>query len=63
MGNFLAGIQYPIFAGLGALLGLFVGVPILAALGFIWPSLWGAWLFTPVALGAVAGFIFAGFLK
>lgn len=55
MGNFLA--------GLGALLGLFVGVPILAALGFIWPSLWGAWLFTPVALGAVAGFIFAGFLK
>lgn len=63
MGNFLDGIQYPIFAGLGALLGLIVGVPILAVLGFIWPALWGAWLFSPVAVGAVIGFIFAGFLR
>lgn len=63
MGNFLDGIQYPIFAGLGALGGLAIGVPILALLGFIWPALWGAWLFSPVAIGAVAGFTFAGFIK
>lgn len=63
MGNFLEGIQYPIFAGLGALIGLVIGVPLLAALGFIWPALWGAWLFTPVAAGTVIGFIFAGMLK
>lgn len=63
MGNFLDGIQYPIFAGLGALIGLVIGVPLIAALGFIWPALWGVWLFAPVAAGAVIGFIFAGTLK
>jgi hypothetical protein len=63
MGNFLDGIQYPVMAGFGAVAGLVIGVPILAALGFIWPVLWGGWLFSPVAVGAVAGLVFAGFMK
>ena len=63
MGNFLDGIQYPIFAGLGALIGLFFGVPILGLLGIIWPALWGAWLFAPVAIGVLLGLISAGFMR
>jgi hypothetical protein len=63
MGNFLDGIQYPICAGLGACVGLFIGTPIMAALGLIWPALWGAWLFAPAAAGAVIGLIWASYIK
>lgn len=63
MGNFLDGIQYPILAGVGALLGLFIGAPVLALLGLIWPVLWGPWLLAPVAAGAVIGLILAGFAR
>ena len=58
-GGFLRGLEYPLFAGLGAIVGLFAGVPVFLALGFLFPALWGAWLFAPVAAGAVIGLIFA----
>lgn len=63
MRNFLDGIEYPIFAGVGALIGLVIGTPVLALLGFIFPALWGAWLFSPAAVGAVLGLIFAWRMK
>ena len=58
----LKGIEYLMFAGLGAIAGLAIGVPILTLLALIFPTLW-AWIFTPVALGAVAGLIFAAFIE
>jgi hypothetical protein len=63
MGSFIDFIKYPILAGVGALLGLFIGAPVLALLGLIWPVLWGAWLLAPVAAGAVIGLILAGFAR
>ena len=62
MGNFLQGLEYPMFAGLGALLMLFTATPILALLAIFFPALWG-WIFVPVAFGAVAGLIFARFIE
>ncbi len=56
------GIEYPMFAGLGALLMLFTVTPVLAFLAIWFPALW-AWVFVPVAVGAGFGFLFAVFLK
>lgn len=55
-------IEYPMFAGLGAIIGLAVGTPVLTLLALIFPTLW-AWIFAPVALGVVAGLIFAALIK
>lgn len=62
MGNFLQGLEYPMFAGLGALLMLFTATPVLAILAIFFPTLWG-WVFAPVAFGAVSGLIFARFIE
>lgn len=62
MGNFLQGLEYPMFAGLGALLMLFTATPVLALLAIFFPALWG-WIFVPVAFGAVAGLIVARFIE
>ncbi len=62
MGNFLKGIEYPIFAGVGALLMLFTASPCLALLALIFPALW-AWVFVPVAIGALFGLIVAFFIE
>ncbi len=61
MGNFLKGIEYPIFAGFGALLMLFTASPSLAILAIFFPVLWG-WVFVPVAVGALFGLIVAFFI-
>lgn len=58
----MRGIEYPMFAGLGALLMLFTVTPVLALLAIWFPALW-AWVFAPVAVGAGVGFVFAAFLK
>ena len=41
MGNFLKGIEYPMLAGIGALLMLFTVSPGLAVLALFFPVLWG----------------------
>lgn len=57
----MKGIQYPIFAGIGALIGLCVSAPVcLAAIFF--PSLW-AYAFAPVWIGAIIGFVWAAFVR
>lgn len=38
----LSGMEYFLFAGLGAIVGLAVCALILFPLSFIWPALWGA---------------------
>lgn len=55
----LNGIQYPIFAGVGALLGLFVSAPLCLVAIFI-PTLW-AYAFAPVWIGAIIGLVWAAF--
>lgn len=62
MGNFLKGIEYPIFAGLGALLGLFVGAPVMALLSLAIPGLW-AWSLVPCAIGALIGLVIAATIQ
>jgi len=61
-GDFLKGIEYPLFAGLGAILMMSTVSPILAALAFFFPVLWG-WVFVPVGVGAIVGLIAAVFIK
>lgn len=56
--SYLDGIEYPLLAGAGALLGLILGAPIVAVLALFWPALWG-WVFAPCAVGAVVGLILA----
>lgn len=58
----LRGIEYPLFAGLGALLMLFTATPGLAVLSLFFPALW-AWVFVPVGVGALVGLIFAFFIR
>lgn len=58
----MRGIEYPMFAGLGALVMLFTATPAIAVLALFFPVLWG-WVFAPVALGAVIGLIVAAFIK
>lgn len=58
----MRGIEYPMFAGLGALVMLFTATLAIAVLALFFPVLWG-WVFAPVALGAVIGLIVAAFIK
>jgi hypothetical protein len=58
----MRGIEYPMFAGLGALLMLFTVTPLVALFAIFWPVLWG-WVFAPVAIGAFVGMIVAVFVK
>lgn len=58
----MRGIEYPMFAGLGAILMLCTATPTLALLALFFPFLWG-WVFVPVGVGAIAGLIFAALLK
>jgi hypothetical protein len=58
----LDGIEYVLFAGVGALAMLFTVTPVLALLAIWFPALW-AWAFVPVGVGALAGFIFAAVCK
>lgn len=58
----LRGIEFLMFAGLGALAMLFTVTPILAVTAFFIPALW-PWVFVPVGVGAIGGFLFAAVLK
>lgn len=58
----MRGIEYPMFAGLGALVMLCTVTPVLAVLAIFFPVLWG-WVFVPVGFGAFAGLIAAVFIK
>ncbi|MBL9048479.1 MAG: hypothetical protein JNK19_00015 [Tabrizicola sp.] len=58
----MRGIEYPIFAGLGAILMLCTVTPVLTVLAIFFPVLWG-WVFVPVGLGAFVGMIVAVFIK
>ena len=58
----LRGIEYLMFAGLGALVMLCTATPLLAVLALFFPVLWG-WVFAPVAFGAFVGMIAAVFIK
>ena len=58
----MRGIEYLMFAGLGALLMLFTVTPVLAFLAIWFPALW-AWVFVPVAIGAGVGFVVAVVVK
>lgn len=62
MHNILQGIEYPMLAGLGAIVMLATATPILAVLALFFPVLWG-WVFVPVGVGAIAGLIAAVFVK
>jgi len=50
----LDGIQYFLFAGLGAIIGLVVCVGVLLPLSLIWPAVWSA------AIWVLGGFTVAG---
>ena len=58
----LRGIEYPMFAGLGAIVMLCTATPVLAIFAIWFPALW-AWVFAPIAFGAVAGLIAATVIK
>ena len=55
------GIQYPFMAGCGALLGLLVSL-LLCVVAIFVPSLW-PYVLAPVGVGAVIGFVWAGFIR
>lgn len=57
----LSGIQYVLFAGLGALIGLAVSA-VIGVFAIFFPELW-PWVFVPVGVGAVVGFGAAIFIK
>lgn len=57
----LSGIEYPLFAGLGAILGLVIDIP-LAVIAIHWPEVWSYMWIAPV-LGTVVGLIGAAFVK
>lgn len=52
----LSGIEYFLFAGFGAIIGLTVCAVILFPLSFIWPAAWSA------AIWVLGGFTAAGLL-
>lgn len=54
----LKGLEYPLFAGGGAIIGLFIGSPIIGILSIFFPALI-PWIFAPVAAGAVIGLLAA----
>lgn len=58
----LKGIEYVIMAGAGAILGLVLGVPIMAALATFFPVLW-PWILAPCGAGAVLGLVVARFIQ
>ena len=55
------GIQYPIFAGIGALAGLCLSLPVCVVAVFF-PALW-AYAFAPVWIGAIIGLVWAAFVR
>lgn len=58
----LKGLQYPFFAGLGAILALIFVSPVLAIIAIWFPALW-PWVLSPAAVGAVIGLILGVFVK
>ncbi len=50
----LNGIQYPLYAGLGAIIGLVFCLVILLPLSLVWPPVWDA------AIWVLGGFTVAG---
>lgn len=56
----LKGMKYPLFAGMGALAGLFVSAP-LSLIAVFFPAVW-VYAFAPVWVGAIIGFVWAAFM-
>lgn len=58
----LSGVEYFLFAGLGAIVGLIICALILFPLSFVWPA---AWVAAPWAIGGltVVGLIWAAVAK
>ena len=56
-GNFMKGIEFPILAGFGAVIGIIVMIPIaIASIWFPWLALW---LWVPPVFGTIAGLVSA----
>lgn len=60
-GNMLSGIEYPMLAGFGAIVGCLF-IPVLALVGIWFPAVF-AWLWLPPVIGTAAGLISAPFTK
>lgn len=61
MYNMLDGIQYPIAAGVGAVIGCLITV-LVAVIGIWFPGVF-AWLWVPPVAGTVVGLIAASYAK